>query len=89
MARRDIVTARKTTEASVKLQTRSNSIVHFRIQGIKKGQRPNPLRRSARLDHSIEVHEAQQKSSQQHLPSPVSDVRHLHVSRRRHFVMED
>ena len=97
MARRDIVTARKTTQASVKLQTRGNSIVHFRIQhsgltsvgkrpqGIKKGERPNPLRRSARLDHSIEIHEAQQKSSQQHLPSPVSDVKHLHVSRRTLF----
>ncbi|KIX06952.1 uncharacterized protein Z518_04928 [Rhinocladiella mackenziei CBS 650.93] len=56
--------------------------VHFsskgkRPQGIKKGQKPNPLRRSARLDCLIEINETQ-KPSKQSLPSPVSDDKRLH-----------
>jgi hypothetical protein len=99
MAPRDSVTAQKTRRQSVKLPHQGHlSASSFstrltskgeRPQGIKKGQKPNPLRRSARLDRLIEVNETHQNTVQQPLPSPVSDVKHLHVSRQRYSVMED
>lgn len=99
MARRDSVTARKTTRQSLKLPHQghlSASIFSTRLtsegkrpQSIKKGQKQNPLRRSARLDRLIEVDEAQPKTSQQSLPSPVSDCKSLNVSRQRYSVIED
>ena len=91
MARRDSVTARKTTRQSLKLPHQGHSSAFFSIQptskgkrtnGIKKEQRQSPLRRSARLDRLIEIHDTQQKTSQQPLPSPVSDVEHRYVSRK-------
>lgn len=59
----------------------------IRPQNIKKGQKqdPLPLRRSARLARLIEIKETQQNPSQQPLPSLVSDVESLHVSRQRLF----
>ena len=99
MARRDSTTARKTSRQSPKLPHESHLSASIfsagltskgnRPQGIKKGQKPNPLRRSARLDRLIEVDETQHNTSQQSLPSPVSDIKRLHVSRQRHCVMED
>jgi hypothetical protein len=99
MARRDSVTARKTRRQSLKLPHQGHlSASSFstgltskgkRPQGIKKGQKQNPLRRSARLDRLIEVSETQPKASHQPLPSPVSDIKSPHVSRQRHAVMED
>ena len=50
-----------------------------RPEGIKKGQKRNPLRRSPRLARSIEVHEARPGISQQPLPSPVSDTECVNV----------
>merc|ERR1711939_15410 len=85
MARRDSVTARKTSRQSLELPHQghlSASVFGTRLsskgkrpQGIKKGQKQNPLRRSARLDRLIEVNESQPKTSQQPLPSPVSDIK--------------
>merc|ERR1712000_801282 len=85
MARRDSVTARKTSRQSLELPHQghlSASVFSTRLsskgkrpQGIKKGQKQNPLRRSARLDRLIEVNESQPKTSQQPLPSPVSDIK--------------
>lgn len=69
MARRDSVTARKTSRQSLELPHPCHlSALVFsarliskgkRPQGIKKGQKPNSLRRSARLDRPIEVDETQ------------------------------
>lgn len=101
MARRDSATARKPPRHFIKLPTQGYLLIRFptqyrgltsagkRPQGIKKGQKPNLLRQSARLGRSIEIHETQQKARQQPLPSPVSDVKHLNVSRQRYSVMED
>jgi hypothetical protein len=41
------------------------------------------------LDRLIEIHDTQPKTGQQPLPSPVSDVKHPHVSRQRYSAMED
>jgi hypothetical protein len=41
------------------------------------------------MDRWIEIHDTQPKTSQQPLLSPVSDVKHLHVSRQRYSAMED
>ncbi|KAK5188683.1 hypothetical protein LTR47_011435 [Exophiala xenobiotica] len=85
MARRDSVTAQKTRRQSLKLPHRGHLSASFfstqltskvkRPEGIKKGRKQGPLRRSARLDRLIEVHETQQDTSQQPLPSPVSDIK--------------
>ena len=96
MARRDSVTARKTSKQSLPDQHRfPASIVSTRgtsqgkrPQGIKKREKRNPVRRSARLDGSIKIQETQQKTSHHSLPSPISDVKHLHVSHPRYSVME-
>jgi len=96
MARRDSVTARKTSKQSLPDQHRfPASIVSTRgtsqgkrPQGIKKREKRNPVRRSARLDGSIKIQETQQKTSHHSLPSPISDVKHLHVSYPRYSVME-
>ncbi|RMZ86963.1 hypothetical protein DV736_g5811, partial [Chaetothyriales sp. CBS 134916] len=59
-------------------------VEYFSTRLTSKGKRPrgikkrNPLRRSARLDRSIDVNETQQKTSQQPLASPVSNVKHRH-----------
>ncbi|KAJ9503205.1 hypothetical protein H2202_001359 [Exophiala xenobiotica] len=85
MARRDSVTAQNTRRQSLTLPHQGHlSAPSFstrltskgkRPQGIKKGQKQNPLRRSARLDRLIEVNETQPKASPQPLPSPVSDIK--------------
>ncbi|KAK5550503.1 hypothetical protein LTR46_011499 [Exophiala xenobiotica] len=83
MAPRDSVTAQKTRRRSVKLphqghlsassfSTRLTSKAE-RPQGIKKGQKQNPPRRSARLDRLVES--SQRKAREQPLPSPVSDIK--------------
>ncbi|RMZ87471.1 hypothetical protein DV736_g5300, partial [Chaetothyriales sp. CBS 134916] len=46
-----------------------------RPQGIRKAEKRNPVRRSTRLDRLIEVDETHQKTSQQPLLSPVSDIK--------------
>merc|ERR1711939_1147944 len=70
MARRDSETAQKTRRQSLNLLHQGK-----RPQGIKKGRNQSSLRRSARLDRLIEVNESQPKTSQQPLPSPVSDIK--------------
>ncbi|KAK5263399.1 hypothetical protein LTR96_011189 [Exophiala xenobiotica] len=76
MARRDSVTARKTSRQSLKLPHQGHLSASIkRPQGIKKGRNPSPLRRSVRLDRLIEINETQPKTSQQPLPSPVSDIK--------------
>ncbi|KAK5399934.1 hypothetical protein LTR06_011409 [Exophiala xenobiotica] len=87
MARRDSATAQKTRRQSLKLPHQghlSTSIFKIRLnvkgkrpRGIQKGRDQTPLRRSARLDRLIEINETQPKTSQQPLPSPVSDVKSL------------
>ena len=98
MARRDSVTAQKTRRQSVKLPLQGHLSASFntrltskgkRPQGIEKGQKQNPPRRSARLDRLIEVNETQPKAREQPLPSPVSDIKSPNVSRQRYSVMED
>lgn len=91
MARRDSATIPKTRRQSLNLQHQdhlSTSSFSARLtskgkrpQGIIKGQKQTPLRRSARLDRLIEVDESQPKDSQQPLPSPVSDIKSPKVSR--------
>ncbi|KAG9779722.1 hypothetical protein HRR80_002798 [Exophiala dermatitidis] len=88
MARRDSATAQKTKRQSLNLPHQGHSSAPSfstrltsegkRPQGIKKGQKQTPLRRSARLDRLIEVNETQPKASQQPLPSPVSDIKSPH-----------
>nr|KAK5432267.1 hypothetical protein LTR18_011208 [Exophiala xenobiotica] len=83
MAPRDSVTAQKTRRQSVKLPHQGHlSASSFsarltskgeRPQGIKKGQKQNPPRRSARLDRLVD--ETQPKGREQPLPSPVSDIK--------------
>ncbi|KAK5189113.1 hypothetical protein LTR96_010894 [Exophiala xenobiotica] len=85
MARRDSETAQKTRRQSLNLLHQGHlSASSFRTrltsegkrpQGIKKGRNQSSLRRSARLDRLIEINETQQKTSQQPLPSPVSDIK--------------
>ncbi|KAJ9493602.1 hypothetical protein H2202_010918 [Exophiala xenobiotica] len=85
MARRDSVTAQKTRRQSVELPHQGHlSASSFstrltskgkRPQGIEKGQKQNPPRRSARLDRLIKVKETQPKAREQPLPSPVSDIK--------------
>ena len=99
MARRDSETARKTTRQSLKLPHQghlSTSVLSARLttkgkrpQGIKKAEKRNPVRRSTRLDRLIDVDETHQKTSQQPLLSPVSDIKSPNVSRHRCSVMED
>ncbi|KAK5202926.1 hypothetical protein LTR41_011342 [Exophiala xenobiotica] len=79
MARRDSVTAQKTRSQFLKLPHQGHLSASFfstrltskvkRAEGIKKGRKQGPLRRSARLDRLIEVHETQQ--------TPVSSLYHL------------
>ncbi|KAK5188910.1 hypothetical protein LTR47_011218 [Exophiala xenobiotica] len=88
MARRDSVTAQKTTRQSLKLPHQGHLSASFfgtrltsegkRPQSIKKRHEQSPLRRSARLDPLIEIHDTQPKPSQQPLASPGRDVKHLH-----------
>ncbi|KIW36719.1 uncharacterized protein PV06_11018 [Exophiala oligosperma] len=83
MARRDSVTAQKTRRQSVKLPHEGHlSASSFstrltskgeRPQGIKKGQKQNPPRRSTRLDRLVDG--TQVKGREQPLPSPVSDIK--------------
>lgn len=99
MARRDSAIAQKTKRQSLNLPHRGHSSAPSfstrltsegkRPQGIKKGQKQTPLRRSARLDRLIEVNETQPKASQQPLPSPVSDIKSPNVGRQCYSVMED
>ncbi|KAH0848361.1 hypothetical protein AYO21_04387 [Fonsecaea monophora] len=85
MAPRDSVTAQKIRRQSVGLPHQghlSAASISPRLtskadrpQGIKKGQQQHPLRRSARLDRLIEVHELRLKASRQPLPPPASDIK--------------
>jgi hypothetical protein len=96
MAQVDSVTAQKTRRQSLKLLHQGHPSASFfgtrltsngkRSQSIKT---QNPLRRSARLDRLIEINETQQTSSQQPLPSPVSDIKSPDVRRQHYSVMED
>src|ERR1700744_4476959 len=98
MAPRDSITAQKTRRKSMKLPHQGDlSASSFstrltskgkRPQGIKKGQKQTPLRRSARLDRLIEVNETQPRASKQPLPSPVSDIKVPNVGRQHYSVME-
>ena len=98
MAPRDNATAQKTRRQPLNLPHQgylSASSFSTRLtskgkrpQGIKKGQKQTPLRRSARLDRLIEVNETQLKASLQPLPSPVSDIKSPDVGRHRYSVME-
>ncbi|KIW86724.1 uncharacterized protein Z519_12637 [Cladophialophora bantiana CBS 173.52] len=91
MARRDSVTARKTTRQSLKLPHQGHlcaSIFRTRLtskgkrpQRIKKEQEQSPLRRSARLDRLIEINETQQNPSWQ--PEVLRADRRQRQRRRR------
>ncbi|KIV84240.1 hypothetical protein, variant [Exophiala sideris] len=86
MARRENITARKTSRQSLPHQSHFSASIAStrgtskgkRPQGTNKGENRNPVRRSARLHHSLKRDETQQKTSQHPLPSPVRDVKHLH-----------
>ncbi|KAK5215333.1 hypothetical protein LTR99_005568 [Exophiala xenobiotica] len=83
MARRNSIAAQKPRRQSVKLSHQGHLSAPLspptskgkHPQGIRKRQKQNPLRRSARLDRLIEANETQPKASQQPLPSPVSDFK--------------
>lgn len=95
MARRNSIAAQKPRRQSVTLPHQGHLSAPLspptskgkHPQGIRKRQKQNPLRRSARLDRLVE--KTQPKAREQPLPSPVSDIKSPNVSRQRYSVTED